>query len=236
MINVKRKSKVSASNSSEQTITQTITQGIRTEIVGVNKSNFVFGYYKDSLGGEILQNEITVIDSGTHLTNTGQTLAGIGTNKDNFNNGNLTDLCYNNSGNATSTNLIYYGFDLGIPKSINKILLYLWNSNYKALSLKIQGSNDMITWVNISDYSSANFTGVGNETPITDSTAYRYIRPYIFSGSHPNFVTLSEMKVFEDKNIYKSIEGKYLIEFENNKMYITNTGLGIDEEITIRYK
>ncbi len=219
----------------EKSITKVIDLSIKTEIEGVNKDNFIFGYVESE--SELVDNNtVLVIDTGSHIANNGQTIQGIGDLDDLFKDGINNNLCYNSFGNASSTNLIYFGFDLGSPKIMVKANLFLWNVTYGAVDLVYQGSNDLITWVDISDHSSALLTGnQGNETLITNQTAFRYVRPFIFSGTHPNFVTLSEMNVYVENLSYVSIQKNYDISFENGKMYILKEGVG-QQEVTVRYK
>lgn len=116
----------------------------------------------------------------------------VSTNDANLINGNLTDLCYNNSSNG-SANKPLPGIDLGSPQAVARIDLYRWSATYLSNNFSIQGSNDGTTWTDVATNLQSTQVWL-QELPV--SGTYRYWRLFNISGTNATFVVLSEMKAF----------------------------------------
>lgn len=162
----------------------------------------------------------------------------VSTNEDSLIDGDTGNLVYNSSSRG-SNNKELPGIDLGTSHQLSSVRIWWWRARYAASSYKIQGSNNLTDWVDISsNYDATGLEGTFQDVNITSVDPYRYVRLYCISGIDANWVVISEMQATsssESNEITELISKTNLdISEVNNKLVITNT-TEYNHTVTVNY-
>jgi hypothetical protein len=105
---------------------------------------------------------------------------------------------------------------LPYPKVVNMFAITAQNATNAPSTFKLQGSNDDSAWTDIKSVSAPGFsnnerkywgTGVGGDTAITNTTAYRYYRIYVtaVTGGGTTACRIMDLSLFEAVDHFYSI-------------------------------
>jgi hypothetical protein len=170
----------------------------------------------------------------------------IGNLSANINNNNFSDLCYNNFGTPSATNLAYYTFDFGSPKSLDRWYIRWWQVNqYVPQYFRIEGNNTWSpdptdpTWNTVVDnLTGTNIISRNQYINILDDTPYQYWRMFVYTGFGGQFMVCTEMTPETAGTLYESItdSNRVTMYFNSDGVLQVESLTNIDVSVTARYK
>jgi len=184
----------------------------------------------------VLLNPTLVSASGT-----GWDPGNISTNEANINNGNLADLCYNNSSSGNTSGKIL-GIDMGSDTIINGVKKYDYSGTYFDTEWEFIGSDDSDASSYDVIFSMTQTSAMNNPNPSYNTFAdqeYRYFGWRCVSSNNVTYSIVTELELFSgtpatvEKELLLGTEFDYSI-VSNTKIEVTNKGSARDFKVIVR--